>query len=150
MSDLEESVPLRDKPSYDFDIERQGRPTKWSTAVVNVILAPERRTLELWNNVFVISCVVAVSLDPLFLYIPIINEKNKCVGMDKKLRTAALVLRSLTDIIFVVRIIHQIRTKLADSDAPAEGSDETSRGWKWRSFFPIMVDFLAILPIPQV
>ncbi|XP_008225798.1 PREDICTED: uncharacterized protein LOC103325420 isoform X2 [Prunus mume] len=151
MSDLEESVPLRDKPSYDFDdIERQGRPTKWSTAAVNGILAPKGRTLQLWNNIFVISCVVAVSLDPLFLYIPIINEENKCLGMDKKLRNAALVLRSLTDIIFVVRIVHQIRTKLEDSEEPAEGRE--SLGWKWRPLLcvPLIIDLLAILPIPQL
>ncbi|KAL6282877.1 hypothetical protein ACE6H2_013806 [Prunus campanulata] len=142
---------IGDKPSYDFDdIKRQGRPTKWSTAEVNGILAPKGRTLQLWNNIFVISCVVAVSLDPLFLYIPIIKEKNKCLGMDKKLRNAALVLRSLTDIIFVVRIVHQIRTKLEDSEEPAEGRE--SLGWKWRPLLcvPIIIDLLAILPIPQV
>ncbi|PQM32641.1 uncharacterized protein Pyn_32367 [Prunus yedoensis var. nudiflora] len=77
-------------------------------------------------------------------------RKTSALEWRKKLRNAALVLRSLTDIIFVVRIVHQIRTKLEDSEEPAKGRE--SLGWKWRPLLcvPIIMDLLAILPIPQL
>ncbi|PQM37350.1 cyclic nucleotide-gated ion channel 1-like [Prunus yedoensis var. nudiflora] len=61
-----------------------------------------------WNKMIVISCVIAISLDPLFLYIPFIDEEKKCLGMDNGLWNVALILRSVTDITFVVDIEYQI------------------------------------------
>ncbi|KAM1254163.1 hypothetical protein ACFX2J_041948 [Malus domestica] len=63
--------------------------------------------LPIWSMIFVMSCVIAVSLDPLFLYILIIDEDNKCLQMDKKLSTIVLLLRSLTDIFFAVDFIYK-------------------------------------------
>ncbi|TQE04648.1 hypothetical protein C1H46_009731 [Malus baccata] len=63
--------------------------------------------LPIWSMIFVMSCVIAVSLDPLFLYILIIDEDNKCLQMDKKLSTIVLLLRSLTDIFFTVDFIYK-------------------------------------------
>ncbi|XP_050153278.1 cyclic nucleotide-gated ion channel 1-like isoform X3 [Malus sylvestris] len=67
-----------------------------------------RKFLYIWSKIMVISCVLAVSLDPLFLYILIIDQDNKCLQMDKKLSTTILVLRSLTDIIFAVPFICKV------------------------------------------
>lgn len=61
-----------------------------------------------WNKIFVISCVFAVLLDPLFLYIPIINHDIKCLGMDKKMNNSAIALRSITDCFYLVDIILQL------------------------------------------
>ncbi|KAI5346255.1 hypothetical protein L3X38_014134 [Prunus dulcis] len=90
-----------------------------------------------WRKIFVISCVFAVLLDPLFLYIPIIKEDMKCIQMDKRLSKTALALRSVTDLnysnfkflwnfLFPPTIVQTI----------------------WRSY--ILIDILAILPLPQV
>ncbi|KAM2203462.1 hypothetical protein ACFX1R_003036 [Malus domestica] len=54
------------------------------------------------------SCVFAVTLDPFFFYILIIDQDKKCIQMDKTLSTTVLVLRSLTDIIFAVHFIYKI------------------------------------------
>ncbi|PQM42660.1 cyclic nucleotide-gated ion channel 1-like [Prunus yedoensis var. nudiflora] len=72
---------------------------KWETKLLSA---------SLWNKIIVISCVIAVSLDPLFFYIPFIDKEKKCLGMDKKLRNVAIILRSLTDITFLVHIGYQI------------------------------------------
>lgn len=61
-----------------------------------------------WKKIFVISCVFAVFLDPLFLYIPIINHDIKCLVMDKKLNNTAIALRSITDFSYLVDIILQL------------------------------------------
>ncbi|ONI01493.1 hypothetical protein PRUPE_6G142800 [Prunus persica] len=128
---------------------------KWPTA--KEIFDPQGAFLPLWNKIFVIACVVAVSLDPLFFYIPNINEQYKCLGKDKKLRTTALLLRSLMDLTFVIHMAHQIRVtaKIVASEQVARRGkadwlcrrQELVRAIPW---FSILVDFLAALPIPQV
>ncbi|CAL8162306.1 unnamed protein product [Prunus armeniaca] len=128
---------------------------KWPTA--KEIFDPQGAFLPLWNKIFVIACVVAVSLDPLFFYIPNINEQYKCLGKDKKLRTTALLLRSLMDLTFVIHMAHQIRVtaKIVASEQVARRGKadwlcrrhELVRAIPW---FSILVDFLAALPIPQL
>ncbi|KAM5555920.1 hypothetical protein ABKV19_023707 [Rosa sericea] len=91
-------------------------------------------TSSWWDTIFVTSCVIAVSQDPLFFYIPTINGEEKCLEMDTKLVIVSLVLRSFTDIIFIWDIIYQIHTATAIAKI-------------WRS---MATDFLAIVPAPQV
>ncbi|KAM5557673.1 hypothetical protein ABKV19_024838 [Rosa sericea] len=65
--------------------------------------------VSMWDKIFITSCIIAVLMDPLFFYIPYIHEDNKCLGKDKTLGIAAILLRSLTDITFIVNITYQIR-----------------------------------------
>ncbi|XP_024157854.1 cyclic nucleotide-gated ion channel 1 isoform X2 [Rosa chinensis] len=114
-----------------------------------------------WKRVFILSCV-AVSFDSLFLYIPIIDQENKCLDTDKTLRNVALVLRSLTDIAFIFHIIALINDFMDEGpkwDDHASASrlprklklvrEVIAKKMPWLSI-RIVVNFLAILPIPQV
>ncbi|KAM5576986.1 hypothetical protein ABKV19_007700 [Rosa sericea] len=123
-----------------------------------------------WRPIFVISCVIAVSVDPLFFYLPVIDEKKKCIGMDKTLKVVALVLRSLTDITLIVNIIYQfckaIKAAMKSRDEEKKKKDAQTSGksvWEWNeivlfakalaqklSWRSIVIDFFAVLPIPQV
>ncbi|XP_024176804.1 cyclic nucleotide-gated ion channel 1 isoform X3 [Rosa chinensis] len=105
--------------------------------VLKEILDPEGPILEKWNLIFVLSCLFAVLLDPLFLYTPLINQDMKCIGLDKKLKIAAVVFRSITDFVYIVKIIFHVY-KLEKVTVMA----------LWQS--SILVDVLAVLPIPQV
>lgn len=67
-----------------------------------------------WNTIFFSAIVLAVSLDPFFFYIPIINEKNKCLDMDVKLKNVALVLRSLFDVTFIMQTVALLLRSLTD------------------------------------
>ncbi|KAI5332250.1 hypothetical protein L3X38_022379 [Prunus dulcis] len=154
MADTEERVPLRNTPSDDLhdDVEGQRRcPRKGPRIVAKRILDQTLRALIWRDEIFVVLCVVAVLVDPLFLYIPVTNENSKCLGVDKGLRTVVLVLRSLLDIIFITHIIRQIRNHselIVVSDEAPEG--QRSSGWTRGSLLTIIVDFLAVLPIPQL
>ena len=50
------------------------------------ILDPRRQFLQVYNKILLVSCVIAVSVDPLFFYIPIINDGKRCLVLDKRLR----------------------------------------------------------------
>ncbi|KAM5574739.1 cyclic nucleotide-gated ion channel 1-like [Rosa sericea] len=147
--------PIRKREPEETQASNKGkRPT---VAEVLSVLNPW------WNTILLTSCVIAVLFDPLFFYIPYINEKEKCMGIDKQVRTAALVFRSVTDITSLVHIIYQI--KFAASKVPRAANSknwewgsvsrvqmirfakEFSRKLSWRSF---LTDVFAIFPMPQL
>ncbi|KAK7828356.1 cyclic nucleotide-gated ion channel 1 [Quercus suber] len=106
--------------------------------------------LQSWRIIFGVSCVIAVVLDPLFFYVPvIINEDKKCIGMDKKLGAISLILRFFTDIIGIINIILQFRNGYKDENLGEEVKDfrKIARRYLWPYF---VIDILVILPFPQV
>ncbi|KAI4383163.1 hypothetical protein MLD38_009036 [Melastoma candidum] len=50
-----------------------------------------------WSLLFVLN-LVAASFDPLFFYIPIIDDKSKCLKLDRNLGITAISLRFCADI----------------------------------------------------
>ncbi|KAI3990575.1 hypothetical protein MKX01_022875 [Papaver californicum] len=118
------------------------------------ILDPQGSFLQKWNKIFVLSCVLAVYLDPLFFYIPVIDGQKKCLDLDEKLQITACVLRSFTDIFYVLHIIFQFRTGFIAPSSRVFGrgvlvKDPISITQRYlRSSF--LVDILAVLPLPQV
>ncbi|BFG28386.1 hypothetical protein CerSpe_146600 [Prunus speciosa] len=95
------------------------------------------------KNAFIISCI-AVSIDPLFFYIPVIDEKNNCLGIDKRLRTVALWLRALPDAAFALQTINSVfrifkRARAVDCSEIL-----------LLSFMSILIGAFLIHPIPQV
>ncbi len=140
--DIEEQQPNDGGGSAE---KREGKDNSWST----------RKFLKTWNVIFLFSCVIGVSVDPVFFYLPVINEDKKCLGLHKKLWTITIVLRSANDIIKLSHIILQFRIGFIDEKLQKYGrvgKDEWNKNaWdiaRRRSYF--VVDILAILPIPQV
>ncbi|KAL1552762.1 Cyclic nucleotide-gated ion channel 1 [Salvia divinorum] len=118
------------------------------------ILDPQGPFLQKWNKIFVLSCLIAIFLDPLFFYIPIINGEKKCLDLDKKLELAASILRSFTDIFYLTHIIFQFRTGFIDPYSRVfgrgvlvEDSWEIAKRYL-ASYF--IIDVLAVLPLPQI
>lgn len=118
------------------------------------ILDPQGPFLQRWNKIFVLSCVIAVSLDPLFFYIPIIDGSKKCLDLDRRLELAACILRSFTDIFYLLHIIFQFRTgfiapysRVFGRGVLVQDSWEIAKRYL-SSYF--IIDILAVLPLPQV
>lgn len=129
------------------------QPTK-DLASWKKILDPQGPFLQRWNKIFVFLCVVAVSLDPLFFYIPVIDGINRCISLDKKLQIIACVLRSFVDIFYVLRIIFQFRTGFVAPSSRIFGrgeliEDPYAIAKRYLSSY-FIIDILAILPLPQV
>ncbi|ONI25544.1 hypothetical protein PRUPE_2G308700 [Prunus persica] len=118
------------------------------------ILDPQGPFLQKWNKIFVLACLIAVSLDPLFFYIPVIDDKNKCLDLDRKMKITASVLRSFTDIFYIVHIIFQFRTGFVAPSSRVFGrgvlvEDAWSIARRYLSSY-FLIDILAVLPLPQV
>ncbi|XAR53965.1 hypothetical protein NMG60_11028920 [Bertholletia excelsa] len=118
------------------------------------ILDPQGQFLEKWNKIFVGMCVIAVTLDPLFFYIPVIDSKNNCLSLDKGLGITACVLRSFIDLFYILHIIFQFRTAFVAPPSRIFGRGELIEApcaiaKRYLSSY-FVVDVLSILPLPQV
>ncbi|XP_050260530.1 cyclic nucleotide-gated ion channel 1-like [Quercus robur] len=133
------------------DIEGQ-LPSK----VVEFVSKPLVRSFLGWYEGILVFCrAIALSLDPLFFYVPVINEDKKCIRLNKVLWTIAIVSRSVTDFIYLVHYVVKSVVKSKKSKIRKEHNDESNskeRNIKSRSYFwPFfMLNILVILPIPQV
>ncbi|KAJ6334650.1 hypothetical protein OIU78_011504 [Salix suchowensis] len=107
--------PSRFNPRGARSVKEQGPKKK--------ILDPQGSFLQIWNKIFMLVCVLAVAIDPLFFYIPWIKgtEKDKCLDLDHKMEAAACALRTFIDVLL-----------------PKNTSPLT-----------LIVDILSILPLPQ-
>ncbi|KAJ6748824.1 CYCLIC NUCLEOTIDE-GATED ION CHANNEL-LIKE PROTEIN [Salix purpurea] len=118
------------------------------------ILDPQGPFLQKWNKIFVLSCLIAVSLDPLFFYVPVIDDGKKCLSVDSKMEITASVLRSFTDIFYMLHIIFHFRTGfIAPSSLEFERGVLVEDTWAiakryLSSYF--LIDILSVLPLPQV
>ncbi|KAJ0111501.1 hypothetical protein Patl1_00597 [Pistacia atlantica] len=118
------------------------------------ILDPQDSFLQRWNKIFMLSCVIALAIDPLFFYIPVIDGKRKCLDLDMTLGITACLLRTSVDIFYILHIIFQFRTGFIAPSSRVFGRGELINGPTaiakryLTSYF--IVDILAILPLPQV
>ena len=114
-------------------------------------LEPEGKFLLIWNVMFIVSCMIAVSLDPLFFYLPVIHEDRKYLALDTKLKIIAICLRSVTNFIHLLNIILQFLCPYIDEDERKLGRTKAvtdawpiAKRYLWSYF---IFDILAILPL---
>ncbi|XP_074270931.1 putative cyclic nucleotide-gated ion channel 5 [Silene latifolia] len=118
------------------------------------VFDPQDKFLQLWNKFFVVSCILSVFVDPFFFYLPIVNPGSYCLGIDRRLAAAATTVRTIIDVFYVVRMILQFRTAYIAPSSRVFGRGELvtdpaqiARRYL-RTYF--IVDFLAVLPLPQI
>ncbi|OEL34377.1 putative cyclic nucleotide-gated ion channel 8 [Dichanthelium oligosanthes] len=114
---------------------------------------PQDKFLFRMNWIFFSSCIIAVAVDPLFLFLPIINNLN-CIGLDKELAVASTIVRTVIDFVYLVRVFLQFRTAYVAPSSRVFGTGELvidpmliATRYFTRLF---IVDFLALLPLPQI
>ncbi|XP_050155254.1 cyclic nucleotide-gated ion channel 1-like [Malus sylvestris] len=110
-----------------------------------------------WGKIIVASCLCGVLVDPLFLYIPIIKDDIKCLDLDQKLKIAALILRSFTDLFYILTLVLRgIYEFLEDSCCCClyfsfiQRFCEQMVHGPMRGSIGFLIDSLAVVPLPQV
>ncbi|KAK9716475.1 hypothetical protein RND81_06G236100 [Saponaria officinalis] len=117
------------------------------------VFDPQDRSLLFWNRLFVISCIIAVSIDPLFFYLPTVTMDN-CLGLDYRLAATATSLRTMIDAFYLIHVAFQFRTAYIAPSSRVFGRgelviDTTQIAKRYlRRYF--IIDFLAVLPLPQI
>lgn len=120
------------------------------------ILDPGSEIVLQWNWVFIVSCLVALFVDPLYFYLPTVggNEDSSCARTDLNLRIVVTCFRTLADIFYLLHVIIKFRTAYVAPNTRVFGRGELVRDPKKiarryiRSDF--FIDLIATLPLPQV
>ncbi|KAH0687330.1 hypothetical protein KY285_018903 [Solanum tuberosum] len=117
------------------------------------IFDPQDKSLLFWNRLLVISCIFAVSIDPLFLYLPVFKDEGKCLHIDESLANIVSWMRTAVDLFYLIRMVLQFRTAFIAPSSRVFGRgelviDPKQIATRYLSRY-FVVDFLSILPAPQ-
>lgn len=120
------------------------------------ILDPGSEIMLQWNRVFIVSCLLALFVDPLYLYLPTIGGDNGswCVKTDLNLRIVATCFRTLADLFYLLHVVIKFRTAYVAPSSRVFGRGELvmdpkkiARRYLRTDFF---IDLIATLPLPQI
>ncbi|GER33526.1 cyclic nucleotide-gated channel 15 [Striga asiatica] len=117
------------------------------------ILDPRGPNVRRWNKIFLVACIVSLFVDPLFLYLPVV-EKEMCIDISLTLELCLTIVRSLADVFYFVQIYIRFRTAYVAPSSRVFGrgelvidSSKISSRYLRKYFW---LDFLAALPLPQM
>ncbi|XP_050942915.1 cyclic nucleotide-gated ion channel 1-like [Cucumis melo] len=106
---------------------------------------------------FLISSITAICLDVLFFYMYYIDDQKKCFAVDKKDQESGA--RSVTDFILLLEVAYKVcsssilelcpNSKM-NANAPLTFFGRLADVSKRVPWMNVLVDFLALLPFPQV
>jgi len=123
------------------------------------VIDPRRKLFQQWYKVFVISCLVAIFVDPLFYYLPVVDGYQSagggtCIKISKKLAMSLTVLRSITDTFYLIHMALLFRTAFLAGTSRTFGRHELvvdpyqiAMRYLKKDFW---LDLAALLPLPQV
>ncbi|CAL2242603.1 unnamed protein product [Prunus armeniaca] len=127
-----------EKAEARTDYPNSNQPTE-NSATSDVDVKKSKNAARL-TKIFITSCVLGVFMDPLFLYIPLLNHDLKCLRLDNTIKIIALVSRLFTDLFYLLPEVTEVHEKEYLIPSITKEILESS----------IIVDILAILPLPQV
>ncbi|ESQ37766.1 hypothetical protein EUTSA_v10028473mg [Eutrema salsugineum] len=118
------------------------------------IINPQGSFLQNWNKIFLFASVIALAIDPLFFYIPIVDGEKHCLNLHSELEIAASVLRTFIDAFYIIHIVFKFRTAYVSPSSRIFGrgelvEDPKAIAKKYLSSY-FIVDVLSILPLPQL
>lgn len=141
------------KKPLSFGLRKNEQKRDSSTTQKNII-NPQGSFLQNWNKIFLFASVIALAIDPLFFYIPIVDGDRHCLKLHSNLEIAASVIRTFIDAFYIIHIVFQFRTAYISPSSRVFGrgelvEDPKSIAIKYLSSY-FIIDVLSILPLPQV
>lgn len=119
------------------------------------ILNPQSDIVSIWNCVFLTSCLIVLFIDPLHLYLRVLENNNTmCIKLNKDLVVSITFLRTLADLFYTLNIAVKYRTAYVAPSSRVFGRGELVMDGKkiakryLKSDFAL--DVAVALPIPQV
>ncbi|GAB2276548.1 Cyclic nucleotide-gated ion channel 18 [Dionaea muscipula] len=116
------------------------------------ILDPNSDIVTQWNYIFLVTCVLALFIDPLYFFLP--SASVACLASDDSLLRSVTVLRTFADLFYFLHIAMKFRTAFVSPSSRVFGRGELVMdpyeiAWKYvKSDF--IIDLAASLPLPQV
>ncbi|XP_031497576.1 probable cyclic nucleotide-gated ion channel 20, chloroplastic isoform X3 [Nymphaea colorata] len=118
------------------------------------VINPHAKVVQQWNKFFVISCLVAIFIDPLFFFLLSARQDHKCIVLDWTLATVIACVRSVTDFIYFLHMLLQFRLAYVAPESRLVGAGDLvdhpkkiARHYLHSRFF--WIDLFVVLPLPQ-
>ncbi|KAL3724907.1 hypothetical protein ACJRO7_029991 [Eucalyptus globulus] len=118
------------------------------------IMNPHAQVVQRWNKFFVISCLVAVFIDPLFFFLLSVQKDIMCIILNKPMTTTIVVFRSVTDFIYLLHILLQFRlayiapkTRMFGAGHLVDHPKRIALNYLRGYFF---IDLFVAFPLPQI
>ncbi|KAJ7567687.1 hypothetical protein O6H91_01G002200 [Diphasiastrum complanatum] len=126
----------------------------WKITWFPGILNPHTKLVHRWNQIFAISCLVAIFIDPLFLLIFSVRQGSFCIVFDSKFATVITIWRTSTDFVYMLHMLLQFRLAYAVPVSQTAGSgqlidDPKVIAWRYLKRW-FLIDLVAVLPLPQI
>jgi cyclic nucleotide gated channel len=118
------------------------------------VFDPHGTFIRQWNKVFVVACLVAAAVDPLFFFLLEVDLGRKCVQIEHSFAVTVTALRCITDLVYFLQMLLQFRVAYVAPSSRIFGrgelvvDKESIASHYLRGNF--VLDFVAWLPIPQV
>ncbi|KAK9090479.1 hypothetical protein Sjap_023656 [Stephania japonica] len=132
-----------------FRLVRRPSPSSWRYQ----ILDPGGPIVTQWNRVFLICCLFALFLDPLYFYMPS-KHGPACLENDVKLGITVTFFRTVADLFYLTHVILKFRTAFVAPNSRVFGRGELVMDPKAIAMRYLKSDFIidaaATLPLPQI
>ncbi|XP_020696148.1 cyclic nucleotide-gated ion channel 18-like [Dendrobium catenatum] len=117
------------------------------------ILDPGGDVVLKWNRIFLISCLVALFLDPLYFYLMFIGGPS-CMRIDQGIGIIVTFFRTVADLFYLAHMLLKFRTAFVAPSSRVFGRGDLVKDphqiamrYLKGDFF---IDLAAMLPIPQI
>ncbi|XP_021889706.1 cyclic nucleotide-gated ion channel 18 isoform X2 [Carica papaya] len=153
-SDLSSSLPATSAASSDparVTLLQQQHPLLllWR----HQILDPDSDIVTHWNHLFMVTCILALFIDPLYFYLPYVGGPA-CLSTDTGLGVLITIFRTIADLFHLLHIVMKFRTAFVAPSSRVFGRGELvmdAREIATRYLkTDFVIDFAAMLPLPQV
>ncbi|XP_024442249.2 probable cyclic nucleotide-gated ion channel 20, chloroplastic isoform X2 [Populus trichocarpa] len=118
------------------------------------VMNPHAKVVQKWNKFFVISCLVAIFVDPLFFILLSVKQDEKCIVIDWGMTKAVVSFRCLTDAIYLLNIFLQFRLAYVAPESRVVGAGELVDHPKKIAMHYLrgcfFIDLFVVLPLPQI
>ncbi|XP_078433180.1 cyclic nucleotide-gated ion channel 18-like [Wolffia australiana] len=117
------------------------------------ILDPGSDLVLKWNRVFLLACLAALFLDPLYFYLQSVAGPA-CVRLDLNLAIVVTFFRTIADLFYLAHMLLKFRTAFVAPSSRVFGKGELVRDTNQIALRYLKSDFaidlVALLPIPQI
>ncbi|KAJ4974230.1 hypothetical protein NE237_007404 [Protea cynaroides] len=118
------------------------------------VMNPHAKVVQQWNKFFVIACLVAIFVDPLFFFLLTVQEDNKCIVVDMLMTKTLVIFRTVTDFIYFLHMLLQFRLAYVAPESRVVGAGDfvvhpkkIALHYLCGYFF---IDLFVVLPLPQI
>ncbi|BBN08446.1 hypothetical protein Mp_4g11640 [Marchantia polymorpha subsp. ruderalis] len=119
------------------------------------VIDPRTRQVQMWNRVFLITCLVAAAIDPLFLYVLSVHMELACIYANKNFAITVTIIRAFIDIMYLCHMYIQLKLAYVSKESLVLGTGllvwdarQIARNYVCNTW-AFMFDVFVILPIPQ-